>query len=94
MVDRSILSNDLKICVSIYEHDKVLGDKTWLSKLVRELEGEMSRMTISKTLDKLFDLGIIDGHWERTEGKWTRVFQIAGESEDFVRGIYEKVSKA
>lgn len=84
----AVLSYDLKICSVIYEYEHEKHEKVWFSKLVDVLEGEMSRATVSKTIDKLFDLGIIDGTWEKVDGKWTRVFKIAGEAEDFIRTIY------
>ncbi len=85
----SVLSNDLKICSVIYEYEHVKHEKIWFSKLVGILEGEISRATVSKTLDKLFDLGMIDGTWEKVEGKWTRVFRVTGEAEELIRTIYQ-----
>ncbi len=49
----------------------------------------MSKATVSKTIDRLFDLGIIDGKWERVDSKWTRIFKVAGEAEDLVKKVYE-----
>jgi DNA-binding PadR family transcriptional regulator len=93
MVDWQILSNDLKICYLIYKYTEKEGKDIWFSKLVNDLQNDVSRTTISKILDKLFDLGIIDGEWKKTEdGKWTRVFKIAGEAKDFIKIVYEKTS--
>lgn len=93
MVEWSVLSNDLKICTVVYEYDRVKGEKVWFSKLVKILEGDMSRVTISKSLDKLFDLGMVDGNWEKVEGKWTRTFTVAGESEDLIKNIYQTTKR-
>lgn len=92
MVDWSILSNDLKICYIIREYAEK-GKKLYFTKLVEELKEDMSRTTASKTLNKLFDLGIIDGSWEKVDSKWTRVFRIAGEAEDLVEKIYETTKR-
>lgn len=84
----SVLSNDLKICSVIYQYQHEKNEKVWFSKLVDLLADDMSRTTVSKTVDKLFDLGMIDGTWEKVDGKWTRTFKIAGEAEDLIRTIY------
>lgn len=85
----SVLSNDLKICSVIYENEHEIHEKVWFSKLVEILAGEMSRATVSKTLDKLSDLGMIDGTWEKVDGKWTRVFTITDEAVDMIRTIHQ-----
>ena len=92
LTDWSILSNDLKVCYVIYDCQKN-RKKIWFSKLVEVLANDVSRATISKSLDKLFDLGMIDGNWEKVDGKWTRVFKIAGEAEDLVKAIYENTKR-
>lgn len=73
-----------KIALKIYE----AGDEGMhFSKLVNELLGEVSRMTIVKGIDKLFDMGVLSGKWEYKEistadGQrkcWVRTFRISGE---------------
>ena len=91
MVDWSVLSTDLKVCYVIYESEQ-RKDKIWFSKLVQILEKDVSRGTISKSLDKLFDLGMIDGQWEKADGKWTRTFTITGEAKDFIRNVYKNTT--
>jgi len=81
------------VCYAIYEFDKVRKERIWFSKLVRVLDADASKATISRTIDKLFDLGIIDGKWEKVEGKWTRVLSVTGEAEDSVKGIYESTKR-
>lgn len=87
MVDWSVLSYDLKICYIIKEYQE-RKEGVYFTKLVDELKNDMSRSTVSKTLNKLFDLGIIDGTWEKVDDKWIRVFRIAGEAEDLINKIY------
>lgn len=93
MVSREILSSELKMCVIIYEHN-LRGEKIWFSKLVEVLAGDVSRSTISKNIDRLFDLGMIDGKWEKVDGRWTRTFSVAGEAEELVKTLYEKTKDA
>ena len=57
------------------------GKPIWFNKLEKLLEGRMSRATISRNIDKLFDYGIINGTWEKnSDGSWIRAFTIAGEA--------------
>ena len=81
-----MLSLDLKICMKIYDLERK-KEKVWLGKLVRILSNDASKVTISKTVDRLFDLGIVDGKWEEVEGKWTRVLTVAGEAEGFIKSV-------
>ena len=86
-----VFSNDFQVCLKIYEFNQK-GEKIWFSKLVKEMNGTPTQSTISKSLDKLFDRGMIDGEWERVDGYWTRTLKVTGEFTGFVRGIYN-VSK-
>jgi hypothetical protein len=88
MVRWDMLSPDLKVCCKIYEFVNEKDEEIWFSKLVALLDGNPSRVTISKCLDKLFDLGIIDGQWKKINNRWTRTFKIAGESTTFIKNIY------
>ena len=87
MVGWEVLSPDLKVACKIYECE-TKKEEIWFSKLVDALEGDVSRTTISKSIDKLFDLGIIDGEWKKVKTRWYRVFKIAGEASVFIKNIY------
>ena len=88
MMDR--LPNDFEVAVKILRYNEK-GESVWFSKLVEDLDGRMSRSTVSKNIDQLFDLGIITGEWEKTsDGKWIRTFRIAGEASGLIRSISEK----
>jgi DNA-binding transcriptional ArsR family regulator len=84
-----VLSNDFQVCVEIYDYSNVKKEKIWFSKLVKVMSGDLSSSTISKSIDRLFDLGMIDGDWEKVEGRWTRTFRISGEAEGFVKSLYD-----
>ncbi len=58
-----IFSNDFQVCLKIYEFNQ-RNEKIWFNKLVKEMNGTPTQLTISKSLDKLFDRGVIDGEWE------------------------------
>lgn len=88
MVRWKLLSPDLKVSCKIYEYSNVKEGEIWFSKLVKVLDGDVSKVTISKSLDRLYDLGIIDGEWKKVEKRWIRTFKIAGEALDFIRDVY------
>ena len=88
MVGWDVLSPELKVACKIFQITKDDNDEVWFSKLVEILEGQVSRNTISRCLDRLFDLGIIDGEWKKISNRWTRTFKIAGEATAFIKNIY------
>lgn len=88
---KEILSHELKVGLEIYKSQKE-NEKIYFSKLVEKLEGSVSRNTISKALDRLFDLGMVNAKWEKSgEGAWIRAFVISGESEEFFKNLYEEI---
>lgn len=82
------LSIDLIILREIRLYEKK-DELVWFSKLVERFTGQFTKLEISKTLDKLFDLCFIDGKWEKVEGKWTRVFHTADLATDFADDLTE-----
>jgi len=84
-----VLSNDFLVCTKIYEFNKIKEEDIWFSKLVKSMKGGPSQSTISKSIDRLFDRGMIDGDWKKVDGRWTRTFKITGEFEGFVKGLYD-----
>lgn len=90
---RDLLSKDLEVALEVYESDKEKDEKIYLSKLVEQLKGRVSRATISKSLDRLFDLGILNAQWEKSEGKWVRVFYVTGEATEFLKDMYNAVKE-
>lgn len=83
-----VLSNDFLVCTKIYEFNE-RDESIWFSKLVKVMNGSPSQSTISKSIDRLFDRGMIDGDWEKVDGRWTRTFKITGEFKGFVQGLYQ-----
>lgn len=91
-----ILSKELIVASEIYRLSTIKKEKVYYSKLVDILSKDkrVSPVTINKSLDILFDLGMIYADWEKLEsGKWARILKIAGESMDFIKGIYEEIYK-
>jgi predicted transcriptional regulator len=92
MYKDKVLSNDFKVCIKIYGYSRENSEKIWFSKLAEAMSGELSPSTISKCVDRLFDMGMIDGKWEKVDRHWIRTFHIAGEAEAFVKSLYDVTS--
>lgn len=82
-----VFSNDFLVCLKILEFN-LENEKIWFSKLVKEMNGTLAQSTISKSLDKLSDIGMIEGEWEHADGCWMRTLKVTDESLGFVRGLY------
>jgi len=73
-----------KVALKIFQAGK---EGTHFSELVRDLEGEVSRMTVNKVVDQLLDAGVIKGFWIKKELSsrdgnrlvWVRCFTTSGE---------------
>jgi len=88
-----LLSKELIVASEIYRLSEIENTKVYFTKLVDILskKRKASAATINKSMDILFDLGMIYADWEKLEnGRWARVLKIAGESKDFIKGIYEE----
>ncbi len=82
-----VFSDDFQVCLKIYEFNRK-NEKIWFKKLVEEMDGVPTGPAISKSLDKLFDRGMIDGEWENVDGCWTRTLKVTGEFTGFIKGLY------
>ena len=85
-----ILSNELKVAAEIYRCNFVSREKIWFTKLVDLLKDEMSKTTVMKALNTLFDWGIVKAEYGETEkGRAGRLLLIATEHKDTIKKIYE-----
>ena len=60
------------------------GTGAGFNELVKKLEHQVSRATVSKALDSLFDMGILDSKWILENGKWKKKVSIANEAKPMV----------
>lgn len=81
-----VFSDDLQVCLRIYEFNQK-NEKIWFKKLIEEMDGVSTGPAISRSLDKLFDRGMIDGVWENVDGCWTRTLSVTDGSVGFIRGL-------
>ena len=79
------LSSDFIVFLKIYEYN-LKNEPIWFSKLRHVLEGKVE--SVSKYLDYLCDIGMIESHWEQIEGKWTRCFKVTDEMEPLAKVLY------
>lgn len=89
---RKILSQEEKVALEILDNNKK-SKPIYFSKLTEVFEGDISRSTINKIIDKLFDLGMIDGKWDTHNGKWVRTLYIKGEYKKYFEALYENVNE-
>ena len=88
---KEILSNEMIVGLEILKSQQA-NERIYFSKLVEKLEGRISRNTISKSLDKLFDLGMVNAKWTKSNGNWIRELIISGESKKFFKDLYDEVN--
>ncbi|UCE36187.1 MAG: hypothetical protein JSW00_11640 [Thermoplasmata archaeon] len=69
------------------------GKGVGFNQLVEKLKGKVSRATISKALDSLFDMGILDSEWKLDNSKWKKEITVANEAQDMVDEMIKDLKK-
>ena len=85
-------SVDFRVLAKLYEYIEIKKQPIWFSKLVSCFEGKISRSEISKTEDRLYDLGIIDKKYKKVEGRWTCCYFVEDEAMYFAKILNEKIN--
>ncbi len=91
-IKRDILGKDLEVALQIFDTRKK-GEEIYFSKIVKILDGRISRNRISQALDRLFDDGILTAEFKKINNKWARVYTVSGEAEVLLEDIYNQVIK-
>lgn len=87
------LSNEFKVATEIYAC-KENGEVVWYTKLVQRLNGKMSKNTVAKSINTLFDWGIVKAEYGETEtGRAGKLLMISNEAEPIVCDLYLKFWK-
>lgn len=86
-----LLSNELRVGVEIFRANEELRKPVYFTLLVDQLKDVMSRSTVSKSIDILFDLGMLRADWETINGNWARTLKIANEAKDFFQKMSDNV---
>ena len=84
------LSDDLKVCVRIYQEQSA-GKDVWFSRLAELLKDDVSKANLPKCEDKLMDLGILDKRYIKVDGLWTSCYIIGPEAESFIENIVKNL---
>ena len=63
---------------------KTGGEGIGFNELVDRLKGRASRVTISKALDSLFDMGMLTSDWVLSNSKWKKAISTTNESRDII----------
>ena len=87
------LSDEIIVCLTIYKMSGEAGGSGSASydNIVDALDGEMTPRMISANLDYLFDLGMINGRWGKSDdGRWRRSFFVSREASGFVESAYRR----
>jgi len=88
-----MLSPEFRVAVKIFELTEISKEPEIIhySKLIKLLEGSVSKVTISKSIDNLLDIGMINAKWEKKNGKWVRSFKIASEAKGTIESVYKHI---
>ena len=80
---------DFTVLAQIYEDTIIDNDIAHFRKIVQETG--LDKMYVSSNIDKLFDLCMINGSWERdNKGGWIRCFTICSEAMGIAQNAYER----
>lgn len=83
------ISPDLMVLAKIYS-GRDENEAYYHKKLVETLGDKISPNRISGALDRLFDLGLINAKWIKTEsGHWARTYEVTGEGTKIAKEIYD-----
>jgi len=94
-ISTDLLSNELRVATEIHAATVEGKEPVHFNSLVARLKDVMARATVSRSLDMLFDQGVVKAEWvQRADGRHVRQLSIAGENQEFVKRIYEKVQGA
>ena len=85
------LSADFKVFALIWKAH-LEGKKLYFNKIKKSLNGIVSPVTISKSLDRLFDLGLLNAKWDKNDGnRWGRVYNVTREGFGLAKKIHDFV---
>ena len=94
MAKSDVLSNDMKIAAEIYKFNEDLKEPVWFTKLVDSLNNEISKSAIARSLDRLFDWGIVKAEYGETgTGRAGRLLYITNETKGTIKSVYKEFWK-
>jgi len=80
-----------RVVIEIYKYCIIKKEPLYYSKLVDLLKDEISKSNVSKSIDFLTDICMIDAEFQPVEdGKWARCFSVDEDYEPFLEGLYKE----
>ena len=83
-----LLSPDFAVGVVIYSLN-YCGEVAYYTRLVSDLEGKVSPVTVSRVLDSLSDCGIVESEWVKHDGRWVRGYTISQPAVKVMKCVYD-----
>ena len=82
-----MVSTDLQVLAYVQEcNDKSIP--VWFSKVVEYFAGQISKTDISKSQDRLYDMGIIDCKYSKTDdSRWANCWYVSSEADGFINRV-------
>lgn len=80
-----------KVLAKIYELDKIKKEPVWFSKLVKELEGEVTKAEVSKAIDylELKFMVIKPIGYQKIDTRWAYCYGICNTDGGLSKHFYE-----
>lgn len=89
-----LLSHDMKVAAEIYRFNEIRKKPIWFTELSESLEPDVSKSAVARSLDKLFDWGIVKAEYGETgTGRAGRLLYITNETKDTIKAVYEEFWK-
>lgn len=85
-----MLKQDFEVGLQIFETTVVKNELLTYPKLVRTLDGRITQKEISPSLDRLYDMGIIEDSFEHVDDEWMKIFHATEHGELFLKAIYDE----
>ena len=83
----------LKTIGMIYRINIIKKEPIWFSKLVKVFDGDLTKGQVSRSLDRLYDLGLINMEYQKLGDVWTLTITVSSESERFAREMNDKLDQ-
>ena len=77
----------------IYRINDIEKKPIWFTELVKRLDGILSKSEISKSLDKLEDLGLIETGYNKVGNRWTNTICVSDEAKTFAKEMEIKLKQ-
>jgi len=81
------------VALQIYEWANIKKEIVYYGKLLDSFDGRIPDKEVSKSIDFLFDICMIDAEYENVNRKWVRSIKINLDYLPYMEELYKKVSE-